>query len=263
MTSGLRGNHIYDHIGTTSKRLDDSSGETLMPITDDVRTEVGLRAAPLGLAFEQGVATYVFDRALAVPSQISLHVRDRGEGLQGIRSVTHAVRFGRTAITTDGEIFDADDPTRLVAYGSIAWSVIGEAPVRAAASEDAPERPPFEPAGVDVAIAAGITRTSDGGCRVESVTPQTAGPGGILHAGVLQLLSEEAALVAAKSSTGRAGYAVDCTYNFLQPGKVGPFVATAEVLSVGDEGVDTKVKVHDEGNDNRILALAFVRVRPV
>jgi uncharacterized protein (TIGR00369 family) len=113
--------------------------------------------------------------------------------------------------------------------------------------------------------AAGITALADGsGCRVEGITPQTMGPGGILHAGMFQLLSEQAALVAAETATGASKLmAVDCTYNFLQPGKVGPFIATAEVLCVGDEGVDTKITVRDEGNDNRVPAVSFVRVRPI
>ena len=260
--AGLKGNHIYDHLGVRSTRIDDESAETHMPINDDVRVSGGLRAAPLGLAFEQGVATYMYDRVMSVPTQISLHIRDRGEGVKGIRSETHIIRWGRTAVTNDGQIRDADDPSRLLAYGFITWAVIGEAPDR---SGGAPTPPPYEEAGIDVIEAAGITPLDDGsGCRVEGITPQTVGPGGILHAGMFQLLSEEAALVAAKTATGASKLmAVDCTYNFLQPGKTGPFIATAEVLCVSDEGVDTKISVRDEGNDNRVPAVSFVRVRPI
>ena len=260
----LRGNTIYDHLGVRSLPIDEQSAETRMPVTSDIRTAGGLRAAPLGLAFEQGVASYLFRKVLAVPSQISLHVRDRGDNVQGIRSETRIVRLGRTLVATDGEIRDADDPHRLIAYGWIAWSVIGEAPIRDASAHPA-EEAPFEPAGVDVVTASGITPLPDGsGCRLEGYTAQTSGPGGILHAGMLQLLSEEAALIAAGAATGATKLmATDCTYNFLQPGKAGPFISTAEVICVGDEGVDTKVAVHDEGNENRTLSVSFVRVRPL
>ena len=262
-TDGLRGKHIYDHLGVRSTRIDDESAETHMPISDDVRVFGGLRAAPLGLAFEQGVATYMFDRVTAVPVQITLHLRDRGEGVEGIRSETHVVRWGRTLVTTDGQIRDVDDPSRLIAHGSIVWAVVGDPPDRSDWNMMTPS--PYEEAGVDVIAAVGIAPLADGrGCRVEGITPQTSGPGGILHAGVLQLLSEESALVAAASATGASRLAaVDCTYNLLQPGKTGPFVATAEVLCIGDEGVDTKVSVRDEGNADRILAVSFVRVRPL
>jgi uncharacterized protein (TIGR00369 family) len=257
----LRGKHIYDHLGVRSSRLDSESGETRMPVNDDVRVGGGLRVAPLGLAFEQGVATYLFDKVMAVPSQISLHIRDDGAGVSGIISTTRLIRLGRTLVTTDGRIVDEADPARLLAYGSIAWSVIGDAP-------GLPDNPrPDEPlpaAGVDVIEAAGITPLDDGsGCQVQGITPQTTGPGGILHAGMFQLLCEEAALIASATATGTSkAHAVDCTYNFMQPGKIGPFVATAEVLSVGDEGVDTMVMVRDVGNNQRVPAMAYVRARP-
>jgi acyl-coenzyme A thioesterase PaaI-like protein len=234
-----------------------------MPINDDVRVSAGLRAAPLGLAFEQGVASYLFDRVMAVPSQISLHIRDDGAGVTGIVSHTRLVRLGRTLVTVDGRIVDDADPARLIAYGSIAWSVIGEAPGLPPQNEHPAE--PLPAAGVDVIDAAGITALADGsGCQVDGITPQTTGPGGILHAGMFQLLCEQAALVACQTATGAAkARAVDCTYNFLQPGKVGPFVATAEILCTGDEGVDTMVQVRDAGNNDRLPAVAYVRVRSV
>jgi acyl-coenzyme A thioesterase PaaI-like protein len=258
----LRGNHIYDHLGVRSRRLDDESGETLMPVNDDVRVSGGLRAAPLGLAFEQGVASYLFDKVMAVPSQISLHIRDDGHGLAGIRSTTRIVRLGRTLVTVDGRITDDADPSRLIAYGSIAWSVIGEAPGRP--QGDGHLADPLPPAGIDIIEAAAITPLPDGsGCQVEGITPQTTGPGGILHAGMFQLLCEEAALVAASTATGASKvHATDCTYNFLQPGRTGPFVATAEILANGQEGVDTMVTVRDVGSDDRIPSVAYVRVRP-
>src|SRR5262245_13844765 len=116
-TTGLRGNHIYDHLGVRSARIDDSHGETTMPVSDDIRVAASLRAAPLGLAFEQGVASYLFDRTMAVPTQIALHVRDAGAGVGGIRSRTSLVRLGRSLVVTEGEIRDADDPDRLIAFG--------------------------------------------------------------------------------------------------------------------------------------------------
>jgi acyl-coenzyme A thioesterase PaaI-like protein len=181
----------------------------------------------------------------------------------GIVSTTRLVRLGRTLVTVDGRIVDDSNPSHLLAYGSIAWAVIGEAP--GLPSQDEHPVEPMPAAGVDVIAAAGITPLPDGsGCQVDGITPQTTGPGGILHAGMFQLLCEEAALVAARTATGMSrGRAVDCTYNFMQPGKTGPFVATAEVICTGEEGVDTMVVVRDVGNNNRMPAMAYVRVRPL
>lgn len=259
----IRGNHLYDHLGVRSKRVDDECGETRMPVNDDVRVSGGLRAAPLGLAFEQGVASYLFAKVMAVPSQISLHIRDQGAGVNGVVSTTRLVRLGRTLATVEGRIVDDTNPSRLLTYGSIAWSVIGEAawpPVGRRA-----------PAGT---VARSRCRRHRGS-RHHAPLRRLQLPGGGHHRPddrprrdpprrMFQLLCEEAALVAARTATGIAkGRAVDCTFNFMQPGKTGPFVATAEILCTGEEGVDTTVIVRDVGNNNRIPALAHVRVRPV
>ncbi|MGE0881668.1 MAG: PaaI family thioesterase [Acidimicrobiia bacterium] len=258
-TPAIKGAHVYQHLGAYSTYISDSSGETRMPIADDIRTNAAVRSAPMGLAFEQGVATYVFKKVLAVPTQISLHVRDRGEGLNGIVSTTNLIRLGRTTIVTDGVIVDEADPSRKIAYGYITWAVLGDAPTPG----EPPVIPEREPGRPGIIEALGITALPDGnGCRLEGVSSQIAGPGGILHAGMFQMLSEEAALVAARTASGSdRAWATDCTYNFLQPGRVGPFVATAEALYQSDQGVDVKVTIRDEGSDGRIGCVSFLRVR--
>ena len=253
----LRGKHIYDHLGVWSRRLSEETAETLMPITADIRIAGGVRAAPLGLAFEQGVGTYLFGKALAVPAQISLHIRDHADGVDEIRSTTRFVRVGRSIIVTDGEIRDSADEKRLIAYGSIIWAAIGEAPGLGQPSE----RPGHTPAGFDVLDSAGIEPIPDSaGVRLDGLTPQTLGPGGILHAGMYQLMCEEAALRAGRAALGTDRVvAADCTYDFLQPGKVGPFNANPELLHVGSDSVDARVTVRDEGSDNRPVCVAWVR----
>ncbi len=255
----LRGAHIYDHLGVWSRRITDESAETLMPITSDIRVPGGVRAAPLGLAFEQGVATYLFAKVLAVPAQISLHIRDRADGVGDIRSVTGYVRAGRSLIVTDGDIRDRADEKRLIGYGSIIWSVIGAAP----GVSDGPDRSGHTPTGVDIIDSVGIEPLADGrGVQLAGdLTPQILGPGGVLHAGIFQLLCEEAALLAGRAATGvDRMVAVDCTFDFLQPGKVGPFVAVAELIHAGDDGVDVRVNVRDKGNADRLGCASWIRV---
>lgn len=257
-TPGIKGAHVYQHLGIHSRLIDDATGETRMPVADDIRTNAAIRSAPLGLAFEQGVATYVFKKVLAVPSQISLHVRDRGDKVTGIVSTTRLVRLGRTMVVTDGEIVDESDPNRLIAYGYITWAVIGEAPKPGTPAEI----PPREPGRPGIIDALGVTALDDGtGCRLDGVSAQIAGPGGILHAGMFQLLSEEAALIAARTASGATkAWAVDCTYNFLQPGRVGPFIAQGRVLHRDGDSVDVRVAVRDDGSDGRVGCVSFLRV---
>jgi len=260
-TPKLRGNHIYEHLGVHSRMIDETSGETHMPTGPDVRLKGILRAAPLGLSFEQGVATYVYKKVLAVPVQIQLHIRDAGEGIEGIRSVTHQVRLGRSLVVTDGEIRDSANPERLVAYGSIIWSVIGPAPDMG----DGPGDPPsHEPSDTPVGEAAGIVPLEDGtGVRLDGISAQATGPGGILHAGMFQMLSEDAALTVARRELGDVPIqAVDCTYDFLDAGREGPFVARADVVCSGSQGVELRINIRDEGNNDRLGCAAWVRVIP-
>src|ERR1700722_8273083 len=127
MNPSIQGDHVYDHLGIVSWRIDDQAGATTMPVGDDIRHPGGLRIAPLGLAFEHGAATYAFDQLMAVPVQIALRQRDRGAGLTGIRCDSRIVRLGRTLIVTNGDIRAVDDLSRVVAFGAIIWSVIGDA----------------------------------------------------------------------------------------------------------------------------------------
>jgi acyl-coenzyme A thioesterase PaaI-like protein len=238
--------------------LDEASGETRMPTGPDVRMSGVLRAGPLGLSFEQGVATYVYKKVLAVPVQIALHIRDVGVGVEEIRSVTRLVRLGRSLVVTDGEIRDLADPDRLIAYGSIIWSVIGPAP------DPFPDREPVPHTSSEIPIgeAAGIVPLADGsGVQVGGVSPQATGPGGILHAGMFQLMSEDASLLVARGELGDVPVqAVDCHYDFLDAGRVGPFVARAETVTSGPQGVDVRVVVRDEGNKDRICCASWLRV---
>jgi acyl-coenzyme A thioesterase PaaI-like protein len=257
----LRGGHLYDHLGIRSELIDDESARTLMPIGQDVRTGGGIRAAVLGLALEQGVALYLLNRVRAVPTQLSLHVRDTGGDIHGVVPTTRLLRLGRSMALIEGRVNDESDANRLLAHGTLMWSVIspeaGPPPV---------ERPKsfMPPTGEDILEAASIAPTSDGsGCEIVGVTKQTMGPGGILHAGIFQLLSEEAALRTSRELCGNDRVrAVDCAYNFIQAGKIGPFVAEAEVIGTGEEGIDTRVVARDVGNDDRPCVYSQIRVRP-
>jgi acyl-coenzyme A thioesterase PaaI-like protein len=66
--------------------------------------------------------------------------------------------------------------------------------------------------------------------------------------------------VASAAGTGRVGVE-DFSIRFLAPAFVGPFVATASVLSEGDDDVLCQVELVDQGADGRIRSLSTMRVR--
>ncbi|MGX7678419.1 hypothetical protein ACSMXN_05945 [Jatrophihabitans sp. DSM 45814] len=260
---GFAEEHLYQRLGIVSRALDESSGETYLPINDGLRSGGLLRAAPLGLAFEHSFATYAFDTILAVPTEISLHIRDNGLGVELARSETRIVRLGRSQVVTEGEIRDAHRPKRLIAFGTITWAVTGDA-VAGGPSVGTPDLPTDDAfsaqPSVAVLDAVGIEHLPDG-CQIAQVTPAIAGPGGILHAGVSQLLcEEEALLVGRKAWSDRHVSVADCTYNSLSAGKVGPFVAQCEVMARDGSSIDCRVSVRDRGNANRPVCYSIIRV---
>jgi acyl-coenzyme A thioesterase PaaI-like protein len=100
-----------------------------------------------------------------------------------------------------------------------------------------------------------------GGYQIGEIVPAIAGPGGILHAGAVQLLCEGAALSAACACLQSEQVSTrDFECQLLTAGRVGPFTSRATVLVAGVDGVDCRAEVRDEGNGGRLIATADVRL---
>ena len=176
-----------------------------------------------------------------------------------LRVETRAVHEGRKLVFTEGEARGADGGEGIVAVAAIIWSVIGPAQGVDAAPERAAT--PTEMPAFDLAAAVGVDVHPDGvRLQIASVTPEIAGPGGVLHAGALQVLSEECALRAASTELDTSEVrTVECVVNFVAAARGGPFVATAEHVGTEDRVVDLRVSVRDEGSGGRLCSYAFVR----
>lgn len=257
--STLLGSHLYEHLGVQATQIDSSSGECRMILEPDLLGPGGLRAAPLGLLFERGAATYAFNSALAVPVQLSVHVRNRCRDVRAIRATSRLISMGRTLMVIDGNVVDDDKPNELVAYISSTWSVIGDAPpMKQQQTGDDRATGPRPP----LLEAVGICGDPESGeCRLEEIDTKIAGPGGVLHAGVLQLLSEEAALLAGARALAKSTIrATECTYHFVRAAKAGPFRATPRIIAEDAESADVEVVVVDEGVEDRLCCLAHVQI---
>jgi acyl-coenzyme A thioesterase PaaI-like protein len=252
--------HLYDVLGIKSRRLAPQSGETVLAVRGAVLSRGGLRIAPIGLAFEHGVATYAFDAVVGVPTNISVHLRDRRPAPNVVRWVTQTVRAGRTAIFTEGSLEAVTDPHRRIGYGSIIWSVIGPAPhVEPSARPDGPPLVPGSGSDLPLTEVIGLRRDADDVWSVPSIRAGMEGPGGVLHAGVYQVLAEEAALGLAHTLSRQDVRVVDCSHHFTAPGKVGPFAARAKLLCRETDGADVEVVIRDEGNSGRVCAFSQLR----
>ena len=105
-------------------------------------------------------------------------------------------------------------------------------------------------------------RADEGVCEIDAVHEGVAAPEGRLHGGAHQLMHEAAGLAAATTAAGSDRVRVeDFSIRFLAPAFVGPFVATASVLSSTAAGVLCQVELVDHGADERIRSLSTMRIR--
>ena len=256
------GGSLYEHLGISSRRLDDATVETLLPIGEGEPATGRLSVAALGHAFEHGAP--LLAPVAFVPVVIAVHVRADSRDRVDVRVLNRLARLGRRVMVTDATAF-LEDGT-VIGFGTITWSVTGALPdgTPVASSWGARPRPRLPDAGLLDVV--GVRPLPDGtGCEVAAVGDRTAGPGRVLHAGAIQLLCEEAALIAARAGLPSEGFAArDCLCHLLEAGRHGPFVARGQVLVSGDDGADCRVEVRDEvvgaGAGGKVIAFADVRV---
>jgi len=256
---GLNGRHISDYLGISSHRLGKDSAETAFTV------ERGTSCMPpsvLGMAVQQGSAHFLFESALALPIQVSMHVRQQVVDPQEVRVVSHLVRLGRTMILTEGIALPGDDGNA-VAFGTVLWTVVESGPsLESEAKSAEPQADDVGDRFADIASKIGIEPLDDlRGCRLAGISPEIAGPGGTLHAGVSQVLCEEAALTVGRAqSDGADLYATDSLHQFLQPGRIGPFEARAEILRSDGSGIDVRVALTDRGDRDRLVTFSQVTI---
>ena len=102
----------------------------------------------------------------------------------------------------------------------------------------------------------------DGAVSVDlDVRDDLRGPAGTLEGGVVATLVDVAGASAAARAVGALVATEHISVSFLAPGRVGPIRATGTVLRAGSSGVVAEVRVHDRGQEDRLMAVALVTVR--
>lgn len=250
--------HLYDCVGIESKLLDANSVETTLPVDDALLAAGGgrERAAYLGLAMEHGMP--LLADVAAVPVVIAVHLRQRAAAPSRLWVMSRIVRLGRAMMVTEATFYDSRGTT--TGFGTVTWSVSGPLP-----SDQPPRTPPFRVqravSGSGILEAIGLRPLEEGGgYQIAEIVPAIAAPGGILHAGAVQILCEEAALSAARARLQSEQVSTrDLECQLLAAAKIGPFTSRSTVLVAGVDGVDCRAEVRDEGNRGRLIATANVR----
>ena len=260
--------HLYAHLGISMGPTGELTSAGTMPVGPDMRTPGGIRAALLALLVEGGFGGNFLDAGLfPVLDNMTVHVLDGGDGVTSARAEGEIVRPGSRRAVARGQVVDADDPSRLLAFAHIGYWMIqprdeympGGSGTRVTADEGAARVAPDE----SILDAMGMrVRADEGVCEIDAVHEGVAAPEGRLHGGAHQLMHEAAGLAAATTAAGTDRVRVeDFSIRFLAPAFVGPFVATASVLSRTAAGVLCQVELVDHGADERIRSLSTMRIR--
>jgi acyl-coenzyme A thioesterase PaaI-like protein len=260
--------HLYAHLGISMGPTGELTSAGTMPVGPDIRTPGGIRAALLALLVEGGFGGNFLDAGLfPVLDNMTVHVLDGGDGVTSARAEGDIVRRASQRAVARGRVVDADDPSRLLAFAHIGYWMIqprseympGGSGTRVTADEGEARVPPDE----SILDAMGMrVRADDGVCELDAVHEGVAAPEGRLHGGAHQVMHEAAGLAAATTAGGTDRVRVeDFSIRFLAPAFVGPFVATASVLSRDPAGVLCQVELVDHGADERIRSLSTMRIR--
>jgi acyl-coenzyme A thioesterase PaaI-like protein len=260
--------HLYAHLGISMGPTGELTSGGTMPVGPDIRTPGGIRAALLALLVEGGFGGNFLDAGLfPVLDNMTIHMLDAGGGVTSARAQGEIVRPGSRRAVARGQVVDEDDPERLLAFAHIGYWMIeprseympGGSGTRVTADDGAAPVPPDE----SILDAMGMrVRADDGVCELDAVHEGVAAPEGRLHGGAHQLMHEAAGLAAATTAAGTDRVRVeDFSIRFLAPAFVGPFVATASVLSGAAGDLLCQVELVDHGADERIRSLSTMRIR--
>ena len=255
----LAEDHLYQHLDMTSTRISDVLAEGSMPIGDDIRTPGGIR--PRCPAPHRAGHRPVRDLlGMIVLSDMTLHLRDRGTDLEGVRAEVRLVRTGRSRVIAVGRLEDLADPSRLVGFGTVSIAVLGplDVPLSGPPREWASGRPTADTGRDGMYI-----RDDDSACVLAGVHTGVVGPQDRLHGGASSRWPRPHRSRRGEGRGHRSCGHRRSSIRFIYPRSTGPFVATPTVMSQGDDDVLCRVDLVDTGNDDRLVSISTIRTRVV
>jgi acyl-coenzyme A thioesterase PaaI-like protein len=250
----------YRYLASRPRAIDRSHAEGHMQLRPDLRTSAGaVLAAPLTIAMLD-VAGINVDRIwILALTQTNLEVLDAGLEIGEIYLTGHVTSEARSQIFTEARIYDAANHDRLIGFGTANWSVICptpegfQYPEPGLGTEGLAEVPPLSQAYT-------ARRRTDGLLEIPCLRSEIGGER--LHHGPMLVVTEAAAIEAAAEALGTDALTVEhLGLTIVAPGRSGPFVADPVLVAVGSDTVGCRVELRDRGRDDRLVAIASVRLR--
>ena len=232
-----------------------------MQIRRDLRTQGGVRGAPLAIAALDTAGINIDRFHHLALTRIDVHVFDDGAGLEEVRVVGTVLREARTQVFTEATIEDESDARRVVAFATADWAILAPTPEGFEYTDpgpgvpDTPDLPPLSDA-YDAHPSAG------GGFVIDGLSTRVGVD--TLHHGPILVALEAAALEVATAHAGTDALRIeDFSTRFVKAGRVGPFVARAETTASRAGTVVCRAELRDHGADGQVIAVALLRARAI
>jgi hypothetical protein len=250
----------YTYLGKGTPYLDVGVTEVSMPLRHDMRNSGGgIMAAPLCILAPE--PEWRDDECVPAPVTMTYDVLDPAFDVSRLLVHREVISIGRQMGFSRSRIVDAANPGRLIAISTGSGVSLGDVPpgfypVDNPVNDvsDSPDLPPLR----DVF---GIVRRGENSLVIEKVTPEIATPHAALHQGPINIALEAAALDELERVAGAAAYQVQhYTVLMVKPGYIGPFVASAVVVTPRGPVYGVEATMIDEAA-NRIIATASASFR--
>jgi hypothetical protein len=254
----------YTYLGKPTPFLDTGAEKEEMPLRHDMRNSTGgITAAPLCILSPE--AYWRDDECVPAPVTMHYDILDPAHDVKRLEVIREVISFGRMMGYSRSRVVDQDNPSRVIAMSTGSSASLGDVPPGFYAVDnpindvaDSPDLPPLR----DVF---GITDgPKKGTLQIEKVIPMISSPHSALHQGPINIILEAAAMDELERVTGTLDHQIESyTVLMVKPGYAGPFVATAEVVSVAGQRTGVESTLRDEGHNDRIIATAQLAFRRV
>jgi hypothetical protein len=246
----------YTYLGKGTPFLDIGVDEEAMPLRHDMRNSTGgIMAAPLCILSPEPY--WRDDECVPAPVTMTYDILDPAHDVKRLLVERDVISFGRQMGFSRSRIVDADHPERVIAISTGSGVSLGDVPpgfypvdnpVNDVA--DSPDLPSLR----DVF---GILKTPNGTLQIDKVTPMIASPHSALHQGPINIALEAAADDEVERAVGTRDVQIEnYTVLMVKPGYIGPFVASAKVVSAHGSRIGVEATLIDTGNRDRIIATA-------
>lgn len=262
--------HLYSHLSMDLHQTGEWTTEGFAPVTPDLMTPGGLRASLAALLLEGSFGDNLLAHGFPVLSQMTFHLRDGAQNVERLHAEGELIHMGKRRASGRGRVVDADDPERLIGYGTIGFSMIRpEGDYTPADLDESLEahresypdvsgKPLLEAMGMQVPPGQPVCELAG------AIHPGVLGPEGRLHGGAHQLMHESAAIAAATLESGSERViAAEQSIQFIAPAFEGPFVAKADILSASEDDLLCVVELRDaRGEGIRSMSTFRMRILP-